>query len=67
MLCVAAGSALRPAQPLPADVEAALSRCHASVCSYLFWPELPEHDLKLPQELSTALEVSLSGDADVME
>jgi hypothetical protein len=54
-------SALRPqasAQPLPAVIDAALSRCRATVCSHLFWPELPEHDLKLPQDLNTALEVS---------
>jgi hypothetical protein len=60
-MCAVACSALRPqsagASSLPPGVEAALSRCRATVCSYLFWPELPEHELQLPQELSTALEV----------
>lgn len=62
--CLLSCSALRPqagAQALPAGVDAALSRCRATVCSYLFWPELPEHDLKLPQELHTALEVRGAG------
>lgn len=44
-------------EALPPGVDAALARCRATVCSYLFWPELPEHDLQLPQELSAALEV----------
>jgi hypothetical protein len=62
-VCAVVCSALRPqsdSAALPPAVEAALSRCRATVCSYLFWPELPEHDLQLPQELSTALEVSLA-------
>jgi hypothetical protein len=45
-------------QALPDDVAAALSRLRATICSYLFWPELPEHELKLPAELQTALDVS---------
>jgi hypothetical protein len=45
-------------QALPEDVAAALSRLRATICSNLFWPELPEHELKLPAELQTALDVS---------
>jgi hypothetical protein len=45
-------------QALPDDIAAALSRLRATICSYLFWPELPEHELKLPAELQTALDVS---------
>lgn len=53
-------SALHPQAPLPPAVSAALSRCRATVASYLFWPELPEHELLLPPDLQTALEVSSS-------
>jgi hypothetical protein len=45
-------------QPLPKGVAAALSRLRATICSYLFWPELLEHDLQLPADLQTALDVS---------
>jgi hypothetical protein len=46
-------------QPLPEGVSAALSRLRATICSYLFWPELPEHELQLPADLQTALDVSV--------
>jgi hypothetical protein len=36
---------------------AALDKCRTTICSYLFWPELLEHDLKLPVDLAAALEV----------
>lgn len=46
------------AQPqLSPGPAAALSRLRATVCSYLFWPELPEHEMKLPHDLQVALEV----------
>lgn len=45
-------------QALPEGVAAALSRLRATICSYLFWPELPEHELQLPADLQTALDVS---------
>ncbi len=44
-------------QQLPADTTAALSRLRATVCSHLFWPELPQDELLLPQCLTTAMEV----------
>jgi hypothetical protein len=39
-------------------VAAALTSLHATICSHLFWPELQEHEMRLPQDMETALEVS---------
>lgn len=42
---------------LPDHVAAALERTRATICSYLFWPELPERDMVLPNELKEAVQV----------
>lgn len=44
---------------LPDHIDAALARTRATICSYLFWPELPEHKLVLPGDLQEALQVCL--------
>lgn len=46
-------------QQLPEHVATALAHTRATVCSYLFWPELPEHEMVLPDDLHEALQVLL--------
>eukprot|EP00878_Enallax_costatus_P030976 GHUV01033798.1.p1 GENE.GHUV01033798.1~~GHUV01033798.1.p1 ORF type:complete len:100 (+),score=35.26 GHUV01033798.1:806-1105(+) len=48
-------------QKLPDHIAAALERTRATICSYLFWPELPDHDMVLPQDLKEAVQVNSAG------